>query len=82
MKIFVKAKTKAKENKIEPPTKRLWADDNREETYYKVFVTEAPVRGKANAAILKLLAEYFKVSNSCVTLLSGASSKTKVFEII
>lgn len=45
--------------------------------------TKAPaVEGKANAAAIKLLAKHFKVPKSRVTLLHGASSRQKVFEII
>ena len=46
-----------------------------------VAVREPPVKGRANAAIQKALAEYFKVSASQVVLVSGFSSKNKIFEI-
>ncbi|OHA92216.1 MAG: hypothetical protein A3J09_01910 [Candidatus Zambryskibacteria bacterium RIFCSPLOWO2_02_FULL_51_21] len=79
MKIFVKAKTGAKENKVTPPPLRLVPG---EEEWYTVSVKERPVEGRANEAITKLLAEYFKTPRSNVRLLSGAASKRKVFEII
>ncbi len=72
MKIFVKAKPAAKEEKVE----------KIDETNFVVSVKEPPVQGRANAAISKALAEYFKVSNSQVKLISGFSSKQKVFEIL
>ncbi len=79
MKIFVKAKTRAKENKVSPPPLKLIPDI--EETY-TVSVKEKPVKGQANEAITKLLAEHFNISRSQVSLISGASSKRKVFEIL
>jgi len=78
MKIFVKAKTGAKENKVTPPLLRLIPEA---EECYTVSVKERPVEGRANEAITKLLAEHFKVSRSQVRLISGATSKRKVFEI-
>lgn len=87
MKIFVKAKTNAKENKITPPPLKMWKDPPSQgsgvakEEWYTVSVKERPVEGRANEAITKLLAEHFKVSRSQVRLISGATSKRKVFEI-
>ena len=89
MKIIVKAKTKAKENKVErvgQPVLDLSinnSDKKREELLtYKVSVKEAPVDGKANLAIIQALAEYFDVAKPNITLISGQSSKQKVFEIL
>jgi len=73
MKIFVKAKTRAKEERIILQTN---------ETHFVVFVKELPIKGKANEAIIKVLAEYFKVSKSAIKLVSGFSSKNKIFEVI
>ena len=85
MKIFVKAKPGAKEEKIEPPAIKLWQEsgegNSNEKEWFRVSVKERAVQGKANVAIAKVLAEYFKVSNSQVRLVSGFSSKQKVFEI-
>lgn len=85
MKIFVKAKAKAKENKIIPPPQKLWpekeAGEPNQKEWFVISVKEPPVQGKANTAIIKMLAEFFKISSSNITLISGASSKNKVFEI-
>lgn len=85
MKIFVKAKAGSKYNKVEPPALKLWKEGGREgdrvEDYYVVSVKEEPIQGRANDAIIKLLAEHFKVSKSSVRLVLGASSKMKVFDI-
>ena len=82
MEIFVKAKAGSKENKIIPPKATLWAMEDKGDEFYIVSVKEKPVQGRANTAICKVLAEHFKVSPSQVTLVSGASSKRKVFEIV
>jgi hypothetical protein len=44
-------------------------------------VKEPPIRGKANRAIINVLADYFNVSVSQVVLLSGFSSREKIFNI-
>jgi uncharacterized protein (TIGR00251 family) len=45
----------------------------------KVAVTQAPERGKANRAILDLVAETLKLRKSQITLLSGETSSQKRF---
>jgi len=72
MRINVKAKPGAREEKVDK------VDDNN----FVVSVKEPPVQGKANFAITKALAEYFGVSSYNVRLISGFSSKQKVFEIL
>jgi uncharacterized protein len=47
-----------------------------------VYVSEPPLEGKANRAIIESLAKYFKVNKNSVMLLSGEKSKNKVFEIL
>ncbi|MEK7176813.1 MAG: DUF167 domain-containing protein [Patescibacteria group bacterium] len=79
MKIFVKAKPGAKENKIVLPPLKLMPDGKE---FYTVSVKERAVEGRANEAIIKILAEHFKVSRLQVRLISGATSKIKVFEIV
>lgn len=81
MKIFVKAKAGAKENKIIPPPLKLLQVDSSEREYYIVSVKEPPRQGKANEAIIRLIAKYFKTSPFLVKLISGSSSKIKIFEI-
>lgn len=71
MKIFVKAKPNAKEEKVEKIS----------ETHFVVSVKEPPIQGKANEAIVKALAGYFGVSSFRVRLIAGFSSKQKIFEI-
>ena len=72
MRIFVKAKPNAKETKVEETGP----------AHFTVSVKEPPKEGRANAAIAKALAAYFKVPASNVRLVSGFSSKIKIFEIL
>lgn len=72
MKIFVKAKPLAKEEKI----------NKVDETHFVVLVKEPPVKGLANRAIQKVLAEHFNISVAKINLVSGFSSREKIFEIM
>jgi len=45
---------------------------------WKVRVTAAPEDGKANAAVLRLLAERLELPSTSVMLVSGASSRDKI----
>lgn len=78
MKIFVRAKAGAKEDKVTPPQLKLIKDP---EEHYTVSVRALPKRGQANEAIIKLLAKHFDIPRSQVRLISGATSKRKIFEI-
>ncbi|MDP1688623.1 MAG: DUF167 domain-containing protein [bacterium] len=71
MRISVKAKPNAFENKVEK------IDDQN----YIVSVTEPPVQGKANRAIIEELSNYFSTSISNVNIISGRTSRNKIIEI-
>ena len=71
MRIWVKVKAGSSRDKIEKN-----ADGD-----YAVWVRAKPTDGKANEAVVKALAEYFDISKSRITLLSGHTSKQKLFEI-
>ena len=47
----------------------------------KVAVAAAPEKGKANRAVVKLLAEALDLPASAVTIISGDTSQDKVAEI-
>lgn len=72
MKIFVRVKPKAKEDRVER------VDD----VNFKVWVKEPAEKGRANQAVLKTLADYFSVSQSNIRIISGATSRLKIIEII
>ena len=46
-----------------------------------IYVREPAVEGKANKAVIKILADHFGVTKSRVYLVSGQKSKLKCFEI-
>jgi uncharacterized protein (TIGR00251 family) len=46
-----------------------------------VYVRERPVEGKANDAVIKLLAKHFGVPPSRVELVGGSTSRVKRFRI-
>jgi len=46
-----------------------------------VRTTKAPVKGEANRAVIALLAKHFGVSKSGVELVTGHTTRFKVFDI-
>ena len=71
MYITIHAKPGARKNEVEK------IDDEE----YVVSVKQPPLHGRANKAITELLAEYFKVSKSSVSLTTGRTSRQKTFEV-
>ncbi len=49
---------------------------------FLVRVNEPPKEGKANRAVIKLLAGYFEVSPGRVSIIGGHSSRNKTIEIL
>ena len=47
----------------------------------KIKVTAPPVEGKANEALIKILAKEFKISASSIEILKGHNSRTKIIRI-
>jgi hypothetical protein len=72
MRIYIKVVPKSSRNKVEKIS----------EGDYKVWVTAPPVDGKANEAVIKLLAKHFSVSKSLVEIVGGKSAKTKIIDIM
>jgi uncharacterized protein (TIGR00251 family) len=70
MKIQVKVKPGSKTEEL-----------RREGDSFIVRVKEPPKEGKANKAVIKLLAEHFGVSQSQVRILSGFRSRNKIIEV-
>ena len=71
IKIFVIAK----------PNARRVGVEKIDETHLIVSVKEPPREGRANYAVLEALARHLNVSLSNIRLVSGATSRQKVFEI-
>jgi uncharacterized protein YggU (UPF0235/DUF167 family) len=72
MKISVKVKLHAKEEKIEKID-----DDN-----FVVWTKELPIESRANEAIIRVLADYFNVPKANISIISGFKSRRKTIEII
>ena len=70
MKIQVKVKPNSRTEEV-----------SQEGNNFIVKVKEPPKEGKANQAVIKLLAEHFGVSQSQVRILSGFKSKNKVIDV-
>ncbi|MDO4871960.1 MAG: DUF167 domain-containing protein [bacterium] len=49
--------------------------------FWEIFVREPAVEGKANRAVIEILAREFGVSKSRIKLSKGQKSKFKIFEI-
>ncbi len=52
------------------------------ESGYNVRVKAPAKEGKANRAVVKALAEHFKVPQSSIRILSGLNGKNKIVEIV
>lgn len=72
MKFFVKVKIRARRECVE----KIDSEN------FIVSVKEIPEKGKANKAIIKILAEYFKIAPSMIKILSGGKSKQKTVELL
>ena len=48
----------------------------------EIGIMEKPVNGKANLEIIKQIAKHFRISKSCVRIVSGAKSKDKIVEVV
>lgn len=71
MRIYLQAKPKSKKEYI----KQIDA------THYTVAVNEPPVDGKANRAIIQILANYFHRPRSQIQIVHGETSRTKIVEV-
>ena len=71
MKLSVKVKPKAKENRV----LRLG------EGQYKVWVKAAPEKGGANEAVIELLSEHLHVPKSRFSVVSGRTYGQKLIQI-
>jgi hypothetical protein len=71
MRVFVRARTKSKRPGV------TVVDD----AHFVIAVAEPPIEGRANAAVAKALAEHLGISPARVMLVSGGTSREKVFQI-
>lgn len=71
MKISVKVKARSKIEHVE----------KMDDSHYVVSVKAPPVDGRANEAVIAVLATYFAVPRNRVRLVSGRTARQKVFEV-
>lgn len=71
MKIQIKVHARSKRESVVP----------QPDGSYKVDVKAPPVEGKANEAVCKVIAEYFKKPQSAVRVAMGSTNSRKVVEI-
>ena len=71
MQLLVEVKPNSKQESVEKIT----------DLVYKVRVRAPAREGKANEAVIKALAEHFRVAKGLIKLKTGKSSRTKVITI-
>ena len=49
--------------------------------YLKIFVTEVPIDGRANKAIVKMLSKTWKLKQNQLEIIKGATSNMKLLEV-
>ncbi len=76
MRLHVRLTTKAVRDGIDG-----WGQDERGRPVLNVRVRAAPVEGRANAALIALIAKSAGVSKSRVSLVSGDTSRLKALDI-
>lgn len=74
--LIVKLTPKASKNEI-----KGWSEGANGEKILKCSVTAAPEKGKANKALIALLAKHYGVPKTCITIKRGETDKIKTVEI-
>lgn len=74
--IHVKLTPKASRDEV-----KGWATGANNEKILKCSVTAPRDKGKANEALIELLAEYFDLPKSAIRLVKGETSRQKILEI-
>ena len=72
MQFLVMVKTKARLNKVEKLSGNI----------YKVWVTVTAKKGRANQAVISLLAKNLNIRENQVKIITGFKSRKKVIEIV
>jgi uncharacterized protein YggU (UPF0235/DUF167 family) len=71
-KFSVKVTTRAKKELVQ------YIDEQK---ILRVWTKAAPVDGKANSAIIELIAEYLDISKSLIKIKTGLATRNKIIEI-
>ena len=70
MRYIVKVVPRAKQNRIV-----------KEQTRLKVYLTAPPAEGRANEALIELLAEHWGVKKNRLKIVQGKKSRDKIVEL-
>ncbi|MFA6384587.1 MAG: DUF167 domain-containing protein [Candidatus Omnitrophota bacterium] len=65
--------------RVSPRASRALVQKN--DVGYKVYCTRPAVDGEANAQVIELIADFFKVKKYRVRIIRGDTSRTKTLEI-
>ena len=76
MRITVKLTPKASKNAVQG-----WVEGADGQKWLKCSVTAVPDKGKANAALIDLLADYYGVPKTSISIVRGATDRLKIIEI-
>jgi len=76
VRLRLKVAPKARRNEIGG-----WLDEPDGAKALKIAVTAAPEDGKANAAVIALLAREWGVAKSAISVVAGATDRRKIVEI-
>ncbi len=68
--------------KVKPGSKQNLVEHRTGEDRYIVRVKEKAIEGKANAAVIALLSDHFKVPKNRISIIRGFKGKNKLLEII
>ncbi len=49
---------------------------------FEIRVKAKPIQGSANQAVIKVLADYFKIPRQKIRLIKGARSRNKIFKLL
>ena len=71
MKLKIRVIPKAKQNKVTKEKERL-----------KVYLTSPPIEGRANKALIEVLADHYNVKKRQIKIIKGLKSRDKVVEIL
>lgn len=67
--------------KIKPASRSQPRVEKLDDGTYVIVVREPAIEGRANSAAVRLLADYFSIAKSRVSLKRGETAKIKFFEI-
>jgi len=81
MLINIKVIPKSSQNKIILENDVFKINPKVEQAHFRVKITDAPEKGKANYKVIKLLARHFKVAKSDIEIVKGLTKREKLVKI-